>query len=100
MIQEAFFEFERLLKLGEPTGKADFAFHREIASATNNPFYVEMLDALGDRAIPCDVTSPWYSIERAVATNTSAGCSASIWSSSTPFRPAIRRRRATPCARI
>ncbi len=60
-IQEAFFEFERLLNLGEPTGKADFAFHRAIASATNNPFYVEMLDALGDRTIPCDVTSPWYS---------------------------------------
>ena len=45
--------------LGEPTGKADFAFHREIATATNNPFYVEMLDALGDRTIPCDVNSPW-----------------------------------------
>jgi DNA-binding FadR family transcriptional regulator len=63
LIQEAFFEFERLLKLGEPTGKADFAFHREIASATNNPLYVEMLDALGDRTIPCDRTSPWYSVE-------------------------------------
>lgn len=62
-IQEAFFEFERLLKLGEPTGKADFAFHREIASATNNPFYVEILDALGDRTIPCDRDSPWYSAE-------------------------------------
>ena len=62
-IQEAFFEFERLLKLGEPTGKADFAFHREIASATNNPFYVEILDALGDRTIPCDRASPWYSVE-------------------------------------
>jgi GntR family transcriptional regulator, transcriptional repressor for pyruvate dehydrogenase complex len=63
LIQEAFFEFDRLLKLGEPTGKADFAFHREIASATNNPFYVEILDALGDRTIPCDRNSPWYSIE-------------------------------------
>jgi DNA-binding FadR family transcriptional regulator len=62
-IQEAFFEFERLLNLGEPTGKADFAFHREIASATNNPFYVEILDALGDRTIPCDRNSPWYSVE-------------------------------------
>jgi DNA-binding FadR family transcriptional regulator len=62
-IQEAFFEFERLLHLGEPTGKADFAFHREIASATNNPFYVEILDALGDRTIPCDRNSPWYSVE-------------------------------------
>ena len=59
VIQEAFFEFERLLKLGQPTGPADFAFHRAIAAATNNPFYVEMLDALDKRAIPCDVTSPW-----------------------------------------
>lgn len=63
LIQEAFFEFDRLLHLGEPTGKADFAFHREIASATNNPFYVEILDALGDRTIPCDRASPWYSVE-------------------------------------
>lgn len=58
-IQEAFFEFERLLRLGQATGPADFAFHRAIAMATQNPFYVEMLDALGRRAIPCDVTSPW-----------------------------------------
>jgi GntR family transcriptional repressor for pyruvate dehydrogenase complex len=58
-IQEAFFEFERLLQAGEPTGPADFAFHRAIAAATGNPFYVEMLEALGKRAIPCDVTSPW-----------------------------------------
>ncbi|MGI2033260.1 FadR/GntR family transcriptional regulator [Rhizobium panacihumi] len=62
-IQEAFFEFEALLKRGEPTGKADFAFHREIAAATNNEFYVEILDALGDRTIPCDRSSPWYSVE-------------------------------------
>lgn len=62
-IQEAFFEFERLLHQGEPTGKADFAFHREIAAATSNPFYVEILDALGDRTIPCDRSSPWYSVE-------------------------------------
>jgi GntR family transcriptional regulator, transcriptional repressor for pyruvate dehydrogenase complex len=59
LIQEAFFEFERLLRLDQPTGPADFAFHRAIAEATNNPFYVEMLDALGKRTIPCDVTSPW-----------------------------------------
>jgi GntR family transcriptional repressor for pyruvate dehydrogenase complex len=58
-IEEAFFEFEQLLRLGEATGPADFAFHRAIAQATGNPFYVEMLDALGKRAIPCDVTSPW-----------------------------------------
>jgi GntR family transcriptional regulator, transcriptional repressor for pyruvate dehydrogenase complex len=58
-IQEAFFEFDRLLDFDQPTGKADFAFHRAIAAATNNPFYVEVLDALGERTIPCDVTSPW-----------------------------------------
>jgi DNA-binding FadR family transcriptional regulator len=58
-IQEAFFEFERLLDRREATGKVDFAFHRAIAAATNNPFYVEVLDALGSRTIPCDVTSPW-----------------------------------------
>jgi DNA-binding FadR family transcriptional regulator len=58
-IQEAFFEFDRLLALGQATGKTDFAFHRAIAAATNNPFYVDVLDALGVRAIPCDITSPW-----------------------------------------
>ena len=58
-IQEMFFEFDRLLSRGQPTGKSDFAFHRVIAAATNNPFYVEVLDALGTRAIPCDVESPW-----------------------------------------
>ena len=58
-IQEAFFEFERLLESGQATGKIDFAFHRAIAAATNNPFYVEVLDALGSRTIPCDVASPW-----------------------------------------
>jgi GntR family transcriptional regulator, transcriptional repressor for pyruvate dehydrogenase complex len=58
-IHEAFLEFDRLLDLGQATGRADFAFHRTIAAATNNPFYVEVLDALGERAIPCDVTSPW-----------------------------------------
>lgn len=58
-IHEAFYEFSRLLSLGEATGKQDFLFHRAIAAATNNPFYVEVLDALGMRAIPCDVASPW-----------------------------------------
>jgi len=58
-IQEAFFEFDRLLSLGQATGRTDFEFHRAIAAATNNPFYVEVLDALGMRAIPCDITSPW-----------------------------------------
>jgi len=58
-IQEAFFEFDRLLEIDQATGKTDFAFHRAIAAATNNPFYVEVLDALGERTIPCDITSPW-----------------------------------------
>jgi len=58
-IQEAWNEFGRLLKVGNPTGKTDFAFHRAIAAATNNPFYLEVLDALGSRTIPCDVASPW-----------------------------------------
>src|SRR5688572_22594396 len=46
-IHEAFFEFERLLAGLQATGRTDFAFHRAIAVATNNPFYVEVLDALG-----------------------------------------------------
>ena len=58
-IQEAWNEFDRLLKLGVSTGKADFAFHRAVAAATNNPFYIEVLDGLGSRTIPCDVASPW-----------------------------------------
>lgn len=58
-IQEAWNEFGRLLDEGNPTGKTDFAFHRAIAAATNNPFYLEVLDALGSRTIPCDVASPW-----------------------------------------
>ena len=58
-IQEAFFEFERLLARREPTGPADFAFHRDIAAATNNPFYVEMLDALGDAHHSLRPNSPW-----------------------------------------
>jgi len=58
-IQEAWNEYDRLLNVGTPTGKTDFAFHRAIAAATNNPFYIEVLDGLGSRTIPCDVASPW-----------------------------------------
>lgn len=58
-IHEAFFEFEQLLESRRATGKVDFAFHRAIAAATNNPFYIEVLDALGSRTLPCDITSPW-----------------------------------------
>lgn len=71
-IQESFFEFDRLLKLGQPTGTADFSFHRSIAEATNNPFYVEVLDALGTRTIPCDVTSP-HSTEEVLSFSYQAG---------------------------
>ena len=58
VIQEAFFEFERLLRLDQPTGPADLAFHKAIAAATGNPSYIDVLDALGRRAIPCDVSAP------------------------------------------
>lgn len=58
-LREAFNEFGRLLASGTPTGRTDFAFHRAIAKATNNPFYLEVLEALGSRTIPCDVASPW-----------------------------------------
>src|SRR5690606_11806081 len=52
-LQEAWNDFERLLQQGTPTGKSDFAFHRAVAAATNNPFYIEVLDGLGSRTIPC-----------------------------------------------
>jgi GntR family transcriptional repressor for pyruvate dehydrogenase complex len=58
-IQETWDEFDRLLARSAPTGKTDFAFHRAVAVATNNPFYVEVLEGLGDRTIQCDVASPW-----------------------------------------
>lgn len=56
-IFEAFQAFEAMLGKGEPTGATDFAFHRAIASATNNPFYVEILDVLGRRTIPRDLVT-------------------------------------------
>ena len=58
-MQEAFFEFERLLAERRPTGTADFDFHRAIAAATGNPFYVELLNGLGQYAIPCNTESPF-----------------------------------------
>lgn len=54
---EAFNAFGRDLRAGRPTGAADFAFHRAIAEATNNPFYVEILDVLGRRTIPRDLVT-------------------------------------------
>jgi len=56
-IRTAFAEFETDLKRGRPTGAADFAFHRAIATATNNPFYIEMFDVLGRRTIPRDLVT-------------------------------------------
>lgn len=54
---EAFNTFANDLRAGRPTGAADFAFHRAIAEATNNPFYVEILDVLGRRTIPRDLVT-------------------------------------------
>ena len=54
-MREAHLDFDRLLRQDRQTGPADFAFHRAIAAATGNPFYVELLDALGRRAIPGDI---------------------------------------------
>ena len=36
-IEEAFFEFEQLLRTGNATGPADFAFHRRIVDAAHSP---------------------------------------------------------------
>ena len=54
---EAFNTFEAALHAGRPTGAADFDFHRAIAEATNNPFYVEILELLGRRTIPRDLVT-------------------------------------------
>lgn len=41
-----------LVAAGQRSSEADFAFHRAIAAATNNPRFVEFLDLLGPTAIP------------------------------------------------
>lgn len=67
-IRDAFLAFTRELEAGRPTGDVDFAFHRAIAAATNNPFYGEILDVLGRRTIPRDLVSegaPAYVTSRA-----------------------------------
>jgi GntR family transcriptional repressor for pyruvate dehydrogenase complex len=56
-IRQAFERFNAELEAGRQTGDADFAFHRAIAAATNNPFYVEILDVLGRRTIPRNLVS-------------------------------------------
>jgi len=77
-IHEAYHEFDRLLDLGMATGKADFSLHRAIAAATNNPFYVQVLDALGSRTIPCDISSPWAT-ESVLSRDYQAGLQAEHW---------------------
>lgn len=77
-IHEAYTEFDRLLDVGVPTGKTDFAIHRAIAAATNNPFYVQVLDALGSRTIPCDIASPWGT-ESVLTYDYQAGLQAEHW---------------------
>lgn len=54
---EAFNAFEGAMRDGQGTGAADFLFHRAVAEATNNPFYVEILDILGRRTIPRELVS-------------------------------------------
>ncbi|HTJ56460.1 MAG TPA: FadR/GntR family transcriptional regulator [Devosiaceae bacterium] len=44
--------FAALIAKKEPSTAADFAFHRAIAEATNNPRFPEFLDLLGLSAIP------------------------------------------------
>ncbi|BBE72467.1 FadR/GntR family transcriptional regulator [Oharaeibacter diazotrophicus] len=67
-IREAFAGLVGELEAGRPSGDADFAFHRAIAAATSNPFYVETLDVLGRRTIPRDLVAeaaPAYTASRA-----------------------------------
>lgn len=56
-IHAAYQDFEATMARGEPTGTADFGFHRAVAAATNNPFYVEIMDVLGRRTIPRDLVT-------------------------------------------
>lgn len=44
--------FTRAIEDGQSTAGLDFAFHRAIAVATNNPVYTEIIDNLGQRSIP------------------------------------------------
>lgn len=56
-IRQAYAAFNADLDAGRPTGEADLAFHRAIAEATNNPFFVEIFDVLGRRTIPRDLVA-------------------------------------------
>lgn len=51
-IQDQFQNFSRLVRRGEPTAEADFAFHMAIARGTNNARFEVFLAQLGRRTIP------------------------------------------------
>ena len=45
-------EFERNVMLGDDTVEADFRFHLQIAQATGNPYFADILSHLGRTIIP------------------------------------------------
>lgn len=51
-IHQQHLAFTRAIEDGQSTAVLDFAFHRAIAVATNNPVYTEIIDNLGQRSIP------------------------------------------------
>ena len=51
-IHDRYRQFAALVRNGEPTVVADFAFHMAIARATNNPRFERFLSELGRRTIP------------------------------------------------
>ncbi len=51
-IGEALDEIDAAVARGESAAAADFAFHLAIAEATNNRYYREFLEFLGNRTIP------------------------------------------------
>jgi DNA-binding FadR family transcriptional regulator len=52
VLQDALDAFSSLVESGENAVEADFSFHLEIARATQNPLYVELLEFLGKKMIP------------------------------------------------
>lgn len=66
-----------LIAEGGSSTEADFAFHRTIAVATNNPRFVELLDLLGVNAIPGIMRQGYLDViveeHRAIAYAISAG---------------------------
>jgi GntR family transcriptional regulator, transcriptional repressor for pyruvate dehydrogenase complex len=51
-IRAAYDEMARAIEENQPTVQADYAFHRAIAEATNNRFFIEATERFGPRAIP------------------------------------------------